>query len=88
MIETLGLYALGVVTGSAVTATLISYRFKSRSELTKSLLTETIGQYCYLRATKEIVDDETDEQIKDRGSELLEEYDLDVVNPQEVDHVR
>ncbi|GAA1280344.1 hypothetical protein GCM10009725_30140 [Aeromicrobium tamlense] len=82
------MYIVGVTIGAAVTVAISRFRHRTRSDVTEALLVETIGQHCYLQATKEIVDDETDEQIKDRGSELLEEYDLDVVDPTEVDHVR
>ncbi|MDF9748391.1 hypothetical protein [Natrinema salsiterrestre] len=81
MIESIALYAGGVAVGAAVTTMLFIFRFETRSKVTETLLVETIGQHAFLRATKEVVDDETDEQIKARGQEILEEeYDLDVVD--------
>ncbi len=82
--EPILMYAAGVAIGGALTFAIVTYRARQRSDLLEILLAETIVQHAYLSATKEIVDDETDEQIADRGAELLEELDLDVVNINEV----
>lgn len=85
--EPAAMYIIGVVVGATIPISIGRLRSNRHQELTESLLVQSIGQHAYLRAAKEIVDDETDQRIQKRGTELLEEYDLDAVDPQEVEHV-
>ena len=78
MIDSIALYAGGIAVGAIVTTLLFKFRLERTSDVTKTAVTQTIQQEAYLRATKEIVDDETDERIQQRGDEILEELDLDV----------
>jgi len=68
----------GLFTAGIVTAVIVHRYLDLHSDVVESLMAESIGRYAYLRATKEIVDDETDERIQERGDEILEEYDMDV----------
>jgi len=68
----------GLFTASIATAVIVHRYLDLHSDVVEQLMHETIGKHAYLRATKEIVDDETDEQIQKRGDEILEEYDLEV----------
>ena len=68
----------GLLTAGLATVTIVKAHLDLHSAVVDQLMEESIGRYAYLRATKEIVDDETDECIQQRGDEILEEYDLDV----------
>jgi len=70
----------GLLTAGIATVIIMKRHLDLHSEVVGELLTESIGQHAYLRATKEIVDGVTDEQIKDRGAGILEEYDLEAID--------
>jgi len=82
MTQQLELFAIGVgsglLTAGLATVTIVKTHLDLHSDVVDHLMRESIGRYAYLKATKEIVDDETDERIQQRGDEILEEYDLDV----------
>jgi len=82
MPQQLELFAIGVGSGlftaGLATVLIARYHLDLHSDVVDHLMRESIGQHAYLKATKEIVDDETDERIQQRGDEILEEYDLDV----------
>lgn len=72
----IGVLAGGIIVGALATATLFKVRLRSRRSTTDRLVTETIGQYAYLRATVETVDQETESEIQERAEEIAAEYDV------------
>lgn len=79
MIEMAALYGTGVIVGALLTTTLFKLRLESRSEI-DHLVTETIGQYAYLKATVEVVDEKTESKIQQRAEEIADEYDVSIAD--------
>ncbi|UHQ96411.1 hypothetical protein [Natrinema halophilum] len=80
MIGMAALYGAGVIAGSLITTALFKFRLTSRMNVTESLVIETIGQYAYLQATIETVDEETESEIQQRAEEIADEYDVEIAD--------
>lgn len=74
------MYIVGVMIGAAIPITIWTLRRDKGREATEAIVRDNIRQRAYLEASWQINDDETNERIKQRGEELLEEYDLDVID--------
>lgn len=75
MTELLIAYAAGFVVGVLVTLAFIKSRQDVRSGLTQRLMIETMSQKIVLQAVHDVVDDDTDKEIRQRTKELCDEYD-------------
>jgi uncharacterized membrane protein YgcG len=75
MLEVLGMYAAGVVTGMLVSWFVLVKR-RELSPSMQHLAREAASQAVVIRATSDVVDNDTGKSIEQRANELYDEYDI------------
>lgn len=68
------MYFVGVASGSLVAWFVM--RLRLQSPVLKRLAVDAATDAVFVKATGQVVDDETGEEIVERANELLDEYDI------------
>lgn len=69
------LYFVGAIMGALLSWFIIQQRL-SHSPGMAEIVREATTQAAFIRATGDVVDDETGEEIRERANDVLDEYDV------------